>query len=289
MTSPRRREPPTRLERGARLVTLGVCLGWLAYVLTSWTILWNPADAGAYYDAALRLVRGDDLYIAMHPDAHEVYRYAPWFAYAWIPLTSLPRDLALHLWSLAMLGCSLVAVWPLLRRGTTASIALAGLLGAFLAETAMFGNAHPAVVALLVVAARHPWMPVAVGVAASVKLVPFLFILPWLRLKAWRNVVIATFVGVALWAHVLAFDLVDYETDPGTGLLSFYAISPVLWLALAAGASAAAGVAIARGSRWMWAAVALVMFLGPPRVALSYLSFLIPAVVLTDTDPSADR
>ena len=173
--------PSLRLVRLSRTVVLAASIGWAAYVLTSWILLWNPADAGAYYDAAVRLTTGQPLYLAMHPEAHEVYRYAPWFAYAWIPLTVLPRDLAMHLWSLAMLACSFVAIWPLLRRGTRAAVALAALLGAFLAETAMFGNVHPAVVALLVVAARSRWMPVAIGIATSIKLVPILFVLPWAR------------------------------------------------------------------------------------------------------------
>ena len=183
--------PHPRLVRLSRTVVLAASFGWAAYVLASWVLLWNPADGGAYYDAALRVINGEPLYLSIHPEAHEVYRYAPWFAYAWIPLTVLPRDVALHVWSLAMLGCSVVAVWPLLRRGTPAAIALAALLGSFLAETAMFGNVHPAVVALLVVAARSRWMPVAVGIATSIKLVPILFILPWARVGGWGKTVVA--------------------------------------------------------------------------------------------------
>ena len=82
---------------------------------------------------------------------------------------AIARDLALRAWSLAMLGCSLVAVWPLLRRGTPAAVALGALIGAFLAETAMFGNAHPAVVAVLVLAARGRWMPAAIGIRVRTK------------------------------------------------------------------------------------------------------------------------
>ena len=77
--------------RVARLATLAATFGWAAYVLASWLLLWNPADAGAYYDAAARLTAGEPLYLDIHPEAHEVYRYAPWFAYAWIPLAGLPQ------------------------------------------------------------------------------------------------------------------------------------------------------------------------------------------------------
>lgn len=273
--------PPRSVARAARLVTLAACLGWAAYVLASWVLVWNPADAGAYYDAATRLIRGQDLYAAMNPEAHEVYRYAPWFAVAWIPMTLLPRDIALHLWSLAMLACSLVAVWPIVRRGTPAAVALGALLGAFLAETAMFGNAHPAVVAALVVAIGTRWMPVAIGLTASLKLVPILFVVPWARAGEWAKVGVAVGVAAILWAPALLFDLSGYETDPGTGLLSLYSFSPVLWAALAAIATLLAAWAVWTQSRWAWVAIAVLAFLGPPRVALSYLGFVIPAVLLT--------
>lgn len=284
--TPRRRLAlPARL---ARTVAMAICVAWLGYVLASWIVVWNPADAGAYYDAAVRLAGGADLYAPMHPDAHEVYRYAPWFAAAWIPLTWLPRDVALHAWSVAMLACSAAAVWPLIRLGTHASVALGVLLGAFLAETSMFGNAHPAVVALLVVAVARPALPVAVGVAASIKLVPLLFAAVWMARGAVGPAGVAVATAALLWAQALAFDLSDYELTPGTGLLSFYAASPVLWAVLAAASTLVAAWTVIRGSRWAWVAIALVMFLAPPRVALSYLAFLAPAVLLTLGDARRD-
>lgn len=276
----------TPVARLARTLTLAISLAWLAYVLASWFLAWNPADAGAYYDAASRVRAGEPLYAPSHPEAHEVYRYAPWFAYAWVPLTFLPRDFAMHAWSLAMLACSAVAVWPLLRNRSPASVALAALVAAFLAETAMFGNAHPAVVALLVVAAARPGIgfPLAVGVAASIKLVPILFAAAWLGRREWVPALTAIGTAAALWIPTLAFDLSGYVTDPGTGLLSIYAVSPLLWGATALAAAAIAALAIVRRSRWIWVALAVVMFVGPPRVVLSYLAFLAPAVLMTWRD-----
>lgn len=267
--------------RVARLVAMGVAIGWLAYVGTSWILLWNPADAGAYYDAAARLRDGQPLYQSANPEAHEVYRYAPWFAYAWMPLTLMPRDVVLHGWSVFMLGCSVIAVLPILRFGTPAAVALATLLGAFLIETAMFGNAHPLVVALLVVTARRSGFPVAVGVSASLKLVPILFSAVWLGRGEWKPAAVAIGTAAVLWIHALAFDLDGYVTDPGTGLLSLYAISPALWFAAATAAGLVAVCLVARRSRWAWISVAVLMFIGPPRVVLSYLAFLAPAVLLT--------
>ena len=275
------RQRPSAVERVARTVVLAVTLAWLGYVLASWFLVWDPADAGAYYDAAARLRDGGPLYQAMDPEAHEVYRYAPWFAYAWIPVTVLPRELALHAWSMLMLVASAVAVWPIARLGTVAAVSLAALLGAFLAETAMFGNAHPAVVALMVVTATRRSFPVWLGVAASIKLVPIVFILVWLGRREWVPALVALATFGFLSLHAALFDLGGYVTDPGTGLLSLYAVSPMLWIAVAAVAAGLAVVLAASKSRYAWIATGVLAFIGPPRVVLSYLAFLAPAVVLT--------
>jgi hypothetical protein len=254
---------------------MAILLGWLGYTLASWFLAWNPADAGAYYDAAQRLANGQPLYHSVNPEAHEVYRYAPWFAAAWIPLTVLPRDVALHLWSLAMLACSGLAVWPLLRRPSWTSVALAALTGQTLVETAMFGNAHPAAVAVLVWTAGRRSFPAWVGVAASIKLVPLAFVLVWAGKQQWRPAVAAVAVAGVLLAPMLLFDLSNYVTDPGTGLLSLYSLSPVLWLAVAAGTAVLTVWLGVRRSPYAWVAASLLMFLGPPRVVLSYLAFIL--------------
>jgi hypothetical protein len=263
---------------------MAVLLGWLGYTLASWFLVWNPADAGAYYDAAARLTRGQPLYPVVHPEAHEVYRYAPWFAFAWIPLTTLPRDVALHAWSLAMLVCSGLAVWPLLRSPSWTGVALAALVGQTLVETAMFGNAHPAVVALLVWTAGRRSFPAWVGLAASVKLVPLAIALVWAGRGRWQSAVVAIVVTALLFLPMLLFDLSNYVTDPGTGLLSLYAISPALWLAAAGAALVVTVWLAARGSRYAWVAASVLMFLGPPRVVLSYLAFIVVGYVLASNE-----
>ena len=259
---------------------MAILLGWLGYTLASWFIAWNPADGGAYYDAASRLSHGQALYPAVNPEAHEVFRYAPWFAAAWIPLTVLPRDLALHVWSLAMLACSGLAVWPLLRRPSWTSVALAALAGQTLVETAMFGNAHPLVVALLVWTVGRRTFPAWVGVAASIKLVPLAFVLVWAGRRSWLPAVVAVGLTGALFAPMLLFDLSNYVTDPGTGLLSLYAVSPVLWIAVALSLTVLTIWLAIHGSPYAWIAAAVLMYLGPPRVVTSYLAFLVPGYLL---------
>lgn len=278
------------LRRLPRTVVMALLLGYLGYTLASWFVVWNPADGGAYYDAAFRLSQGQPLYPPVNPEAHEVFRYAPWFAVAWIPLTVFPRDIALHAWSLAMLGCAVAAVWPLLRRPTWARVALAALVGQTLAETAMFGNAHPLVIALLVWTAGRRSFPAWVGVVASLKLVPLAFALVWAIRRRWGRVATAVGVAALLVAPMLLFDLSHYPTDPGTGLLSLYAASPPLWAAVALACLAATSWLAARGSPYAWVAAAVLMFLGPPRVVTSYLGFVLVAVQLIDREarPSSD-
>jgi hypothetical protein len=268
------------LRRAARLVALAVGMGWLMYTLASWFLSWNPADAAAYYQAAQRLAAGQPLYPPINPEAHEVYRYAPWFAVLWVPLTAFPEPMVAHAWSLLMLAASAAAVWPVIRLGTPAAVSLGCLLGAFLAETAMFGNAHPLVVALLVWTIRSRAAPAWVGVATSLKLVPILFVIPWFGRGEWRKVLVAALAAGALFAPMLLFDLSGYVTSPGTGLLSLYAVSPLLWAAVAVATGLATVLLAVRRSRWAWLAAAVLMFVGPPRVTTSYLGFILVAVVL---------
>lgn len=281
--------PMRILVRGARLVSMAIALGWLGYTLASWFLAWNPADAGAYYGAAQRLVAGQTLYPAMNPEAHEVYRYAPWFAALWVPLTALPEPLVAHAWSLLMLAASAFAAWPVIRLGTPAAITLGALLGAFLAETAMFGNAHPLVVASLVWSIRSRSAPLWVGVATSLKLVPILFVLPWAGRREWRKVALAVGSAAILFAPMFLFDLSAYSTSPASGLLSLYAVSPVLWFVVAAATGIVAVYLAIRRSPYAWLAAAVLMFLGPPRVTTSYLSFILVAVVIMLEEPPGAR
>ena len=270
-----------------RTLVMAILLGYLGYTLASWFVLWNPADGGAYYDAAFRLAHGQPLYPPVNPEAHEVFRYAPWFAVAWIPLTLLPRDLALHAWSLAMLGCAAAAVWPLISRPSWARVALAALVGQTLAETAMFGNAHPLVVAMLMWTVGRRSFPAWVGVAASLKLVPLAFALVWAGRRQWGKASVAVVVALLLFAPMLLSDLSNYPTDPGSGLLSIYAVSPPLWAAVALASLTATLWLASRGSPWAWVAAAVLMFLGPPRVVTSYLGFLMVAVQLVGQEAVA--
>ena len=75
------------VERMARLTAAGVALlGGLLLIGAGWIPNIHP-DADAYWQAALRIRDGLPLYGGSRLDETQIYRYAPWFAYAWLPLT----------------------------------------------------------------------------------------------------------------------------------------------------------------------------------------------------------
>ena len=77
-------------------------IGFLfAAMLIRIALIWNEwtfADVNAYLAAAHRIRDGQPLYAAFDPDSYRVFRYAPWFAWPWVPLSYLPRDLVAWSW-----------------------------------------------------------------------------------------------------------------------------------------------------------------------------------------------
>src|SRR5207248_1690343 len=71
----------------------------------------------AYWNAAMRLRAGQPLYAPGLPTDSDLYRYAPWFAYAWVPLTYLPKGAVLVAWMGICLAAAIASVAPLLWRG----------------------------------------------------------------------------------------------------------------------------------------------------------------------------
>src|SRR5687767_6112377 len=66
---------------------------------------WHLHDMNVYRDAARRIVAGEPLY-GGDVTPLNAYRYAPWFAYAWIPLAALPDTVVDIIWSLLLLAGS---------------------------------------------------------------------------------------------------------------------------------------------------------------------------------------
>ena len=259
-----------------RITALAICLGFgLAFVIANLRS-WQLEDSEAYWSAALRVRSGAPLYVPVtDPDADALlaYRYAPWFAWVWVPLTYLPKSIVQAGWSVVLVASAGIAILPLLRVRSVAGICLAALLGGLLIKTASTGNVHAVLVAVLVLAFQRKSGPIWIGVAASLKFVPLLYALVYLGRREWRRAGVALFVAAVLLAPALLEDLRGYPADPGASLSLLSLAGPIPWAALAL---AAAGLALALArSPYAWAAASVAVLAAVPRLELYDLSYLL--------------
>lgn len=247
---------PLRL---ARIVALAVIIG-IGFNHVWWSVAdWHLDDMNAYWDAGVRLRTGQQLFPPISDVlASEVYRYSPWFAWLWAPLTNLPRIAVEVAWSAVLLAASAAAVWPMARRG--AWIGVAFFLPILIGISAG-GNVHALLIASLVWTVERRSGPVWIGVAASLKLFPILFALTYLGRRQWWRAAAAAAVSAALLAPYLLYDLTHYVTTAGGaallwdwpvvyGVVVAVAIGATLWLAR---------------TRWAWLASSAAVVLALPR------------------------
>ena len=79
------------VRRLPRTVALALIIGIGIFNLYHAVVGWTLSDAGAYWNAAMRLREGADLYPALASvEGSEIFRYAPWFAWVTVPFTYLP-------------------------------------------------------------------------------------------------------------------------------------------------------------------------------------------------------
>jgi hypothetical protein len=258
-----------------RIVALAICIGFgLAFVIAN-VRSWELEDSEAYWNAALRLRAGGPLYVPVDPGADELiaYRYAPWFAWIWIPLTYLPKGIVQVGWSAVLLASVGFALLPILRVRSVAAVCLAALLGGLLIRTASTGNVHALLVAALVVGVPRRSGPIWIGIAASLKFAPILYALVYVGRREWRRAGVALVVAAVLLAPALLQDLGAYPTDPGDSLSLLSLAGPIPW-ALLALVCAAVAVAVARG-RHAWAAASVAVLAAVPRLQLYDATYLL--------------
>jgi hypothetical protein len=266
--------PPALLVRASILFVLAIFIGeGVAHGILA-VGHWTLEDMDAYWQAAERLRIGAALYPAVDPNANEVFRYAPWFAYVWVPLTYLPRGVVNIGWSLFLVGASVAAVVPLVRRPSPAAFAIAGLLGPFLLWTASRGNVHPLLVAALVHGVERRSGPVWIALAASLKAVPILYVLVYAGRREWGKAAIAVGLTVLLTGQMLFFDLSSFASDPG-GSQSLLFISPVAWAAVAALGLGFAVFAAFFRRRYAWLGASTAAMTVLPRFFLYDLTYLL--------------
>ena len=270
------------LERFARDLSIALIVGvgiglTLTYVGVGEALHLVPSqpdqDWQAYLNAAERLRAGLLLYPSVtDPGAASVYRYAPWFAVAWIPLTFLPRDAVGVGWVIVMFAASAAALWPLLSSRRLGLALLAGLLAPFLAGASIHGNVQPLIVAALVHTLDRRAGPITIGLAASLKGFPLLYAVRYAVLGEWRRCLAATVVAVVMTAPILLFDLRHYPLVPGP-LTGLWLVSPLAW-----GIGALAGlVALWRLARRRvgWFATSLAVVMAMPRLLYYDMTYLL--------------
>ena len=242
---------------------------------------WGFDDVRAYWEAALRVRQGLPLYGGTDdPNSYAVFRYAPWFAWMWVPLTYLPRQAAELIWG-ALLGASSLAVLAaLVRLRTAAAIALALLLLPMFFSLVQVGNVQPLLVAVLAFGISRWSGPLWIALAASIKATPILYVLVYAARRQWTRVAVALVITALLLAPLLLADLSSYQTDPGASFSLYYYVSPIAW-AIAAVASVLLAAWLAwRRSDWVWVAASVAVALCAPRAHPTYATFL--AVGLLD-------
>ena len=254
---------------------LALCIGFgIAFVYAN-VRSWELEDANAYWNAALRLRHSQPLYALVDPAADETiaYRYAPWLAWLWVPLTYLPKLAVQVGWSAVLLSAAAAALWPLARMRSVAAVCLLFLLGGLLIRTASTGNVHVLLIAALVWGLPRRSGPLWVGMAASLKIAPLAYVLVYLGRRQWRDAVVALAVCAVLFAPALLYDLSTYPADPGESLSLLSLLGPIPWLTVAAVAALVA-LFVAR-SRLGWAAGSAAAIAATPRLDYYDLTYLL--------------
>lgn len=233
---------------------------------------WHLSDMGAYWDAAHRLRDGGELYPPLvDAEASSVYRYAPWFAWAWVPISLLPIEAVRVLWSVVLLGASAVALIPLVRERAWLLI---WLFAPILIGISAIGNVQPLIVAALVLGLERRSGPLWIAAAASLKAVPILFVITYLGRRQYMRAGIAVAATALLVAPVLLFDLSSYPT--GGGAATMLIDLPVVYAAVV-GAAILVSLRLAR-SRHGWLASSATVALALPRFFVYDLTFLMAAL-----------
>jgi len=265
--------------RLARIMTMAVIIGIGIFNLRQAALNWTLSDAAAYWNAAMRLREGGDLYPMLTTvDASDVYRYAPWFAWLAVPFTYLPIQAAGALWSAMLLLASGVALVPLMR--VRAWLLLALMLPILVGISAV-GNVQPLLIAGLIHGVERRSGPLWIALAASLKIFPILLAAVYAGRRQWWRLAASIVLTVVLWAPALLYDLRGYATEPG---LAASLISVPILYALAVGGSLLASLRLAR-TRYGWLAAATTVTVALPRLFVYDVTYVMLGVLPAQREP----
>src|SRR5262245_1718955 len=273
----------------ARVGNLGLfalaVVGAAAGVAVAWMhVLGDPlADAHAYYEAATRLNRGEDLDPAhLNPTENHIPLYPPLLAQLLRPLALLSYEWFALAWELIVVA---TFVWLLQhlgvrRRSTWIAV---GLLGVPIGWALTIAQAH--IPMTLLMAMGQPW---SIALASNIKLFPALIALYWLGRRDWESLLAFLVWSALLVAAQIILDgkdtfafltAVGFDQTGDPGVLrnfSIYTISPISWAAALLIGSIA--ILAAARTRWGWAVAVTVATLTPPRLLTYMLTSLLAGI-----------
>ena len=259
------------MQRLVVALLFGSMLVWVYLIAGDW----NFGDINAYWLAAHRLRDGQPLYLGnLSPDSYQVFRYAPWFAWLWVPLTYLPRALVDWGWAAILAVASGAVLVAIVRLRTPAAWAFAFIITPWLLSLVQVGNIQPLIVAALAFGISRRSGPIWIAIAASLKGAPLLFALVYLARREWLRIGLTVAATAVLLAPFLLYDLSGYQTDPGRSVSLYYYVSPLAWLVMAGSATLAAVVLAVRRSPYVWVAAAVAVMLVAPRTHVTYTTYL---------------
>jgi hypothetical protein len=252
---------------------LVVLFSLMAYALLSYALSREfGSDVAAYWGAAERIRAGEPLYVGGAANASDLYRYAPWFAYAWVPLTFLPRDLVTVAWVGLMGLAAIASTLPLVRHGLAGTAAFA-LFAPLQIQGAIFGNVQPLLVLMLLWGVERRSGPLWIAIGASLKAVPLLLALVYAGRGEWRRAGLALLLTAILVVPAFLFDLSGYSNDPGPGQMSLTAVALPLYVMVSLVTVAVAFLGARSRYRWLLGALAMLATL--PRVLTYETGFLL--------------
>lgn len=269
---------PTRVRlpawRYGRVVAIAVIVA-IGVNLVVWAVAdWHLADMHVYQDAAMRVRDGEALY-GGDVDALNAYRYAPWFAYAWVPITYLPQPVINLGWSAVLLVASAVAVGAAARTPGSTRWLVVMLMAPILFGISAGGNVQGPMLALLMLGVPRRWAGMAIGVAASLKVVPLLLMLILLAQRRWWQAVAACATAALLWLPVAWMDADPVTFDPGLART----LPEPAWMATALVAASVASVLALRRSRYAAVAASTAAVLALPRLFVYEITLLLTGML----------
>jgi hypothetical protein len=266
------------MARLARTVALAVIIS-ISIANVVWAFQdWHLHDMNVYWTAGeMWRNTGNPYTLTPLTNDNSVYRYAPWFAALWVPLTELPR-LAVNIgWSAVLVITSFTAVWPVLRSGGRAAIPFAVLMFGIFFGMAAGGNVHGLMIAWLVFGVERRSGPIWIALAASLKAVPILYVLVYAGRGEWRKVIETLVLTAVLVAPMLLFDRPALASEFGLSN-SLAQIHPALLWGSAGLAVGVAAFVVFRRRRYAWLGAGAAAYFCLPRVFLYDVTFILPGI-----------